>query len=72
VKKKEYLLVILNGADAACADEVTEILQSYPGEVEAFCKIDGKTYRTGLFARKCKGLVSELKTLIDESNINFL
>ena len=72
VKKKEYLLVILNGADAACADEVTEILQSYPGEVEAFYKIDGKNYRTGLFARKCKGLVSELKTLIDESNINFL
>ena len=70
--KKKFLVVILNGADAECREDVLEILTSYPGDIPAYLKIDGKTYSANYSCRESKGLFHELCTLIDGENVKFI
>jgi len=70
VKKPDLLCVVID--DESVCDEVIDIINSYPGEVETYLKIDGKRYKLGCKCRMCKGLQYELMGLVDEKNIIFV
>ncbi|MBQ3495309.1 MAG: DNA polymerase III subunit alpha [Clostridia bacterium] len=70
--EKQYLLITLNGADELLRDEIVEILECYPGDIESYMKIGGKNFRLGFGCRNSKGLISELSTVIDIKNVQFI
>ena len=53
-------------------DEIVEILECYPGDIESYMKIGGKNFRLGFGCRNSKGLISELSTVIDIKNVQFI
>ena len=67
--KREYLgLKITDDTDI---DELSDILSAYSGDIEVYIKKGGATFKGGMSIRKCNGLVSELLTMLDESDILF-
>lgn len=52
-------------------DELYEILTAYPGDIEVYIKNNGKAFKCPLKVRKCKGLITELSSIILEENILF-
>ncbi len=68
---KECLGITLAFDDGALQEEIIDVVMSYPGEVEVYMKINGKTYSLGLKCRNCKGLCYELSSLVGEENYKF-
>ena len=67
--KREYLgLKITADTDI---DELSDILAAYPGDIEVYIKRDGATFKGGMSVRKCNGLISELLSILDESDVLF-
>ena len=69
VKKREYLGLRIS-ADTNI-DDLSDILSAYPGDIEVLIKKDGVGFTSGMSVRKCNGLISELSTLLDETDILF-
>lgn len=67
--KRECLGLKIN--DDISIDELSDILSAYPGDIEVFIKKDGKAFSGGMSVRKCNGLIAELTSLLDESDIVF-
>ena len=68
-KKKECLgLKISESVDMG---ELCEILTAYPGDIEVFVKKSGKVFKCDVKVRNCKGLLTELSSIIPEEDILF-
>ena len=71
--KKECLGLKLD--DGVSAEEILadleEILSAYPGEIEVFVKAGSQKFKCDMKVRNCKGLISELSSIIDPKNIIF-
>ncbi|MBR1867639.1 MAG: DNA polymerase III subunit alpha, partial [Clostridia bacterium] len=67
--KKKCLGVVLDNADDK--DIMLDILSSYPGDLQVYFKIDGKNYKASQKVRECKGLISELLSIVDENHLKF-
>ena len=70
-EEKEYLGLVLRGEAAKNKEELLDILTTYPGDVGVYFKIDGKNYKASQSVRKCRGLVNELLSLLEEEDIKF-
>ena len=70
VGKKEECLG-LNVSNLENIDELYEILLAYPGDIQVYIKRDGKKYKVNSKVRNCKGLVTELLSILDEQDITF-
>lgn len=70
-EQKEYLGLVLRGEAAQNKEELLDILTTYPGDVGVYFKIDGKNYKASQSVRKCRGLVNELLSLLEEDDIKF-
>ena len=68
--KKQYLAINASALDSL--DDVLEILAGYPGEITVYIKHDGKTYKSPEQIRYCRGLVSELESILNEEDIIFI
>jgi len=69
--EQEYLGVILNEETAEQKEDILDILTSYPGDINVMFKIGGKNYKASSKVRRCKGLISELLSVVNESDIKF-
>ncbi len=67
--KKECLGLNVSKLDNL--DELYEILIAYPGDIQVYVKKDGKKYKVNSKVRNCKGLVTELLSILDEQDITF-
>ena len=52
-------------------EELYEILSAYPGDITVFVKSNGKAFKCPITVRNCKGLVTELSSILPEENIFF-
>ena len=68
--EKETLFIKID--DGVSSDEVLDILESYPGDVDVCLVIDGKKYAAREKVRVCKGLYYELYGIIDENNVKIV
>ena len=69
-EKREWLGVTIINDDEFIKDEVLETLNYYPGDMPVVIKFKGKYLKAGS-ARKCNGLVAELKNMVGENNFIF-
>ena len=67
--KKQCLGIKID--DTVDEGELFEILSAYPGDIEVFVKKNGKGFKCDVKVRNCKGLLTELSSLINEENILF-
>lgn len=51
--------------------ELEEILSAYPGDITVFIKNKGKAFKCDITVRECKGLITELTSIVDEKDILF-
>ena len=70
-KQQEYMGIILPTSISDKADDVLDVLMSYPGDIPVIMAIDGKKYSTGCSIRKCEGLLSELRVYVTDKEIIF-
>ena len=69
-KKKEYL--VINADNLETYDDLFDILQGYPGDILVYVIKAGKKYKMNYNIRKCNGLISELQSILDESEFKFI
>ena len=69
-EKKQYLLINSDKLDNL--DELLEILSGYPGDVMVYIRRAGQTYKVADKIRNCRGLVSELESILSEEDIIFI
>ena len=67
----DCLGIVLNDETKGSKDELIDVLSTYPGDIVVFFKIDGKNYRMTQTVRNCRGLISELLSIVDEEDIKF-
>ena len=70
IEKQKYLVIDANSLENL--DELTEILTVYDGDVQVFVKKDGKNYKMSKKVRYCRGLLLELNSILEESDITYL
>ncbi len=68
--KKQYLAINANGLESL--DDILEILSGYPGDITVYIKHNGKTYKSPEQIRNCRGLMSELESILSEEDIIFI
>ena len=68
--KKQYLVINADKLDGL--DDLVEILTGYPGEIFVYIKRGGKTYKLNQQIRNCRGLISELESILGEEDIIFI
>ncbi len=51
--------------------ELEEILSAYPGDITVFIKNKGKAFKCDMTVRECRGLITELTSIVDEKDILF-
>ncbi|MBE5744425.1 MAG: hypothetical protein E7358_06960, partial [Clostridiales bacterium] len=52
-------------------NELYEILSAYPGDITVFIKNNGKAFKCDMAVRECRGLITELTSIVDEKDILF-
>ena len=52
-------------------EELYDILSFYPGDVKVVVKIQGKNKSLKYSVRNCRGLISEICSILPEENIKF-
>ena len=67
--KKQYLGITADGLDDF--NELLEILSGYPGDITVLVKKGGKKYKLNEKIRSCRGLYSELMSILDEKDVIF-
>ncbi len=68
-KKRQMICLVLNEETKQYQDELIDTLSGYPGDVEVYFKIDGKNYRMTEKCRLCRGLISELTSVVEPEDI---
>ena len=69
VKKQEFLGINADKLDGF--DELFDTLLAYPGDIQVYIKKNGEKFKVDAKVRKCKGLTTELLSLVDEQDIVF-
>ena len=69
VKVQEFLGLDVTNLENL--DELYDILQAYPGDIQVFVKKDGKKFKLNAKVRNCKGLITELLSILEEQDIIF-
>ena len=69
-EKKQYLVLTTDSLDSN--DDLYDILLGYPGEVLVYIIKGGKKFKLNYNVRYCRGLVSELESILDSSDIKFI
>ncbi len=69
-EKRQYLVINADSLDGL--DDLVEILSGYPGEITVYVKKNGKTYKLTEQIRNCRGLISELESILAEEDIIFI
>ena len=70
-KKQEYIGLIIPAGKEDILEELYDVLSFYPGEVKVAIKVNGQNKKTKYSVRKCRGLISELISLLPEENIKY-
>jgi len=70
-KKQQYMGLIIPPEKEDDLEELYDILSFYPGEVKVVVKIQGKNKTLKYTVRNCRGLLSEICSIIPEENIKF-
>lgn len=68
--KSKYLVLITDNLDTN--DDLFDILTGYPGDVLVYMIKGGKKFKLNYKIRYCKGLVSELASILDDSEIKYI
>lgn len=71
VEEKEYLALVVPTELEDRLDDLWDLLDNYPGDIEVFVVIKGKKYKTGVFVRKCDGLKAELSSMFTNEEMSF-
>ena len=69
-EKKCYL--VIKGDNLDTFDDLFDILSGYPGDVYVYVIKGGKKLRLNFKIRNCRGLMSELLSILDESEISYI
>ena len=69
-EKKYYLVIKVDELDNH--DDLYDILSSYPGDVLVYIIKEGKKYKLNYKIRYCKGLTSELLSILNEEDISYI
>jgi uncharacterized protein YprB with RNaseH-like and TPR domain len=69
--EKEFLGIIVPKEKEDQVDDILDVLESYPGEVNVIVAINGKKFDTHMSVRRCEGLMVELKNFVKENDIIF-
>ena len=69
--EQEFLGLIISEENADKVDNIRDILESYPGDAKVILAINGKKYDAKCSVRRCEGLISELKSILKDSEIIF-
>ncbi len=69
-EKKSYLVITGDNLDSY--DDLFDILQGYPGDVLVYVIKGGKKHKLNYNVRYCKGLISELMSILDENEVKFI
>ncbi len=69
-EKTQYLVLTTDNLDTN--DDLYDILQGYPGDVLVYLIKGGKKFKLNYKVRHCRGLISELESILDESDIRFI
>ena len=70
-KKQEFIGLIIPEGKEDILEELYDVLSFYPGEVRVAIKVNGQNRKTKYSVRKCRGLISELVSLLPEENIKY-
>ncbi len=69
-EKKSYL--VIKGDNLEGFEDLFDILQGYPGDVLVYVVKGGKKLKLNYPIRYCKGLMSELMSILDENEVQFI
>ena len=69
-QKKCYLVIKADKLDDY--NDLYDILSGYPGDVFVYLIKEGKKYKLSYNIRNCKGLMSELLSILDEEDISYI
>ncbi|MBO5888687.1 MAG: DNA polymerase III subunit alpha [Clostridia bacterium] len=70
VEKRNYLVIKADNLDTY--DELYDILMGYPGDVLVYIIKNGQKSKFNYNIRKCNGLISELNSILNEDEFNFI
>jgi len=70
--KKQNLYMQFNIEDNKIKDEIFEILESYPGDIETYVQHNKKLYMLGRKIKPTTALISELQSVLGEKNIKLI
>ena len=70
-QKQQYIGLIIPQGKEDDLEELYDILSFYPGDVKVVVKINGKNQTLKYTVRNCRGLISEICSIIPEENIKF-
>lgn len=68
---KEFLGIIIDKKDDNLIDKITDILESYRGDVSVILAIEGVKYSVNCSVRRCDGLISELTAFLPREKLVF-
>ena len=69
--KQKYMGLIIPADKEDDLEELYDILSFYPGDVKVVVKIQGKNKSLKYSVRNCRGLISEICSILPEENIKF-
>ncbi|MBO4962307.1 MAG: DNA polymerase III subunit alpha, partial [Clostridia bacterium] len=69
--KQQYIGLIIPPEKEDDLEELYDILSFYPGDVKVVVKIQGKNKTLKYTVRNCRGLISEICSIISEENIKY-
>ena len=68
----EKKTLYINVVEEELKDEILDVLDTYPGDIDVMLVIGGKKYRALQKVRDCKALTFELYGLVDEKNVKLV
>ncbi len=70
-EEREYMGLIIPERFQNRVDTILDICQSYPGNISVIVAMNGKKYDAHLSVRRCEGLMSELRSFLEQNEIIF-
>ena len=69
--EQEFLGLIIADRNLSKVDDILDVLPNYEGNIPVIIAMNGKKYDTHCSVRRCEGLISELKSNLNEEEIIF-
>ncbi len=71
-KEQEFLGLVVTKENEDKIDQIQDVLESYPGDVQVIISKNGQKFMSPTKVRHCNGLITELKGILKENEILFL